>query len=110
MTNMSAHELDEYLAKTIPTMYIGNGTTVGADLEMKCWYVYTTKYTIEWFWAGKTFRVIDRNSPGGEVIFSSPICGDLTLFCHMDDGAVLYCDAQTVDAFVERLLQMRVFL
>lgn len=109
MTAWSASEIDEYFKNIIPVMYQGNGVTMGADIELKCWYFHTIKYKVDWFWARKTFWVYDQNDHNSKILFSSPICGDLSMLCHVDDGAVLYCDAETVDGFVERLLAMRVF-
>lgn len=108
MTGLSAKELDEWMKETMPTMYDGNGVAIGADIGLKCWYIHSVKYRVDWFWAEKTFRIVD-NSHASKIIFSSPIAGNLSLFCHMDDGAVLYCDAEMFDVFVERLLGMRVF-
>ena len=109
MTNLSEKEFDDYIRKYIPIMYHGNGVTMGADLELRCWYFHTIKYQVEWFWAGKTLQVTGLYSSFCKL-FSSPICGDLSILCHIDDGVVLYCDAEMVDSFVDRLLGMRCFL
>lgn len=109
MTAWTEKEFDEYMRKVLPVMFAGNGVTVGADIELKCWYAHSVKYRVDWFWKGKTFQVCDNNANTTKILFASPICGDLSLFCHMDDGAVLYCDAETFDAFVDRLLGLRAF-
>jgi len=111
MTNLSAKQLDDYLKKNFPHLYSDNGVEIGVDVSLNCIYIYTIKYRAEWFWRSKIFKVFDLLVADWREIFSSPIDGGLDLFCQFDDRKkyIIHSSAEEVDAFIERLLSLRVF-
>ena len=111
MTKLSNQEIDDYLRRVMPLLYSDNGVEISADIELCCFVIHTDKYLIDWFWKTKEFRVRKNSHFDYVDFFSSPIGGSLDLFCQFDPEKkiIIYSSAEDVNAFIERLLGMRVF-
>jgi hypothetical protein len=109
MTNLSKKELDKYLREEQPTIYHNNGLEIYADIRSGRFVINTDKYHVEWLWKSKFFIVF--NQIPWEKIFSSTICGGLESFCQFDPKmkVIIHSSCEDVNAFIERLLAMRVF-